>query len=96
MRILKTTIKRKWYDLISEGIKKEEYREIKPYWTKRLEGRKYDSILFRNGYNSSSPTVLCEYLGYTKGVGNPDWGAPKEEVYIIKLGKVLEINGRKV
>lgn len=23
------------------------------------------------------------------GVGNPDWGAPKEEVFIIKLGELI-------
>lgn len=30
-------IKRKWLDMIVSGEKKEEYREIKPYWTKRFE-----------------------------------------------------------
>lgn len=29
-------LKRKWYEMIASGIKKEEYREIKPYWEKRL------------------------------------------------------------
>jgi hypothetical protein len=29
-------IKRKWFDMIRSGEKKEEYREIKSYWTKRL------------------------------------------------------------
>lgn len=29
-------IKKNWYDMIVEGIKKEEYREIKSYWTTRF------------------------------------------------------------
>ena len=29
-------IKRKWFDMILSGEKKEEYREIKPYWAKRF------------------------------------------------------------
>lgn len=29
-------IKKKWFDMILSGQKKEEYREIKTYWTKRL------------------------------------------------------------
>lgn len=29
-------IKKKWFDMIKSGEKKEEYREIKQYWTKRL------------------------------------------------------------
>jgi hypothetical protein len=33
-----TTIKRKWLAEIIEGTKRVEYREIKPYWTKRLKG----------------------------------------------------------
>lgn len=30
-------IKKKWYDMILSGEKTEEYREIKPYWTKRIQ-----------------------------------------------------------
>ena len=30
-------IKKKWFDMILSGEKKEEYREIKPYYTKRLQ-----------------------------------------------------------
>ena len=29
-------IKRKWFEMIASGEKKEEYREIKPYYDKRL------------------------------------------------------------
>lgn len=29
-------IKKQWFDMIRSGEKKEEYREIKPYWTKRF------------------------------------------------------------
>lgn len=31
------TLKKLWFDMIKEGVKLEEYREIKPYWTKRFE-----------------------------------------------------------
>ena len=36
MYTLKLTIKREWFDLIKDGIKREEYREIKRYWIARL------------------------------------------------------------
>lgn len=29
-------IKKKWFDMIASGEKKEEYREIKPYWNSRI------------------------------------------------------------
>lgn len=36
MRDLRLNLKKEWYDLIESGVKKEEYREIKPYWLTRL------------------------------------------------------------
>lgn len=34
-------IKKKWFDMILSGEKKEEYREIKPYWTRRFKNLFY-------------------------------------------------------
>ena len=36
MKILDLSLAYKWYDMIASGEKKEEYREIKDYWTKRF------------------------------------------------------------
>lgn len=36
MAILHLTLKKKWFDMIASGEKKEEYREVKMYWWKRL------------------------------------------------------------
>lgn len=36
MRTLHLTLKKKWFDVILSGEKKEEYRDIKMYWGKRL------------------------------------------------------------
>lgn len=36
MRILHLPLKKKWYEMIEAEIKTEEYREIKPFWEKRL------------------------------------------------------------
>ena len=36
MKALHLTLKKKWFDMIASGEKKEEYREIKPYWASRL------------------------------------------------------------
>ena len=89
-RILHLTLKKRWFDLITAGIKREEYREMKPYWATRLIGKDYDVIRFRNGYAKDSPTVTVEYKGLDTGLGIPEWGAPKETpVYILELGKIL-------
>lgn len=36
MKPLQLTLNKKWFDLIKSGEKKEEYREIKGYWARRL------------------------------------------------------------
>lgn len=36
MKTLDLVLKKKWYDMIASEEKTEEYREIKPYWVKRL------------------------------------------------------------
>ena len=36
MKTLTLFLKKKWFDMIASGEKTEEYREIKPYWEKRL------------------------------------------------------------
>lgn len=36
MKVLYLTLKAQWFDMIDELIKLEEYREIKPFWVKRL------------------------------------------------------------
>lgn len=33
---LRLSLKKKWFDLTKAGIKLEDYREITPYWVKRL------------------------------------------------------------
>lgn len=93
--MLEVTIKREWFDMILSGKKKEEYREIKPYWTKRLfypDGNpvQYSAIRFRNGYDADSPTVLVWYEGVDMGKPNPDWCEPGwNHVYRLKLGEVI-------
>lgn len=40
MKTLTLSLKRKWFDLIKAGVKKEEYREIKPHYIGRLFDRR--------------------------------------------------------
>lgn len=36
MRTLHLTLKKKWFDMIASGEKKEEYRDLKKFWMSRL------------------------------------------------------------
>lgn len=55
---LRLPIKKKWFDLILNKIKKEEYREIKEYWQNR-NIIAYTSI-DKSTYNSFTLKQLCE------------------------------------
>lgn len=35
-KVLNLVVSKKWFNMIVSGAKNEEYREIKPYWIRRL------------------------------------------------------------
>ena len=91
MRILHLTIKKCWFDMIASGVKREEYREMKPYWHIRLN-KHYDAIKFRNGYSRNARTMLVELKEVNHSLGIIEWGAPENKiVYILCLGKILTL-----
>lgn len=77
--------------MIEAGIKKEEYREVKDHWTKRLEGKRFDIVTFRNGYRADARTMTLECKGITKGSARPEWsgGTVSGPVYVISLGEFI-------
>ncbi len=98
MKILYLTLKKKWFDQILAGTKKIEYREIKPYWTKRLfdsEGKPkhYDIIEFRNGYSKTARKIRVEFKGVRVGVLKKDVGDFKKgmRLYEVGLGNVVKL-----
>lgn len=64
-------IKKKWFDMILSGQKKEEYREIKPYWTKRFEKYFFGKELTKEHIEAlkrytTLPTEIVFKNGYSK------------------------------
>ncbi len=94
-RILQMTLHKIWFNQIAEGLKKEEYREIKPYWAKRL-AKDYDVICFKNGYRNNCPELMIEYLGYeVKDILHPITNKKETVLFALKLGDILEIKNYK-
>lgn len=66
-------LKKQWYEKIKSGEKTIEYREVKPYWTKRLE-KPYGQLFY--AWSGELPSYPVEFerglfpcvfrLGYTK------------------------------
>lgn len=44
-------------------------------------------VTFQLGYQTNAPRMTFEIESISIGKGNPAWGAPDNEVFIIKLGK---------
>ncbi|MGF7011956.1 hypothetical protein M2146_002510 [Lachnospiraceae bacterium PF1-22] len=97
--MLTLPIKQKWFDMILSGVKKEEYREIKPYYTSRFKNlykapmntwkSSSKQIMFRNGYAQNSPAFIAECT-IKIGFGKEEWGAEeKVKYYIINIEKIV-------
>ena len=44
LKVLRLAVRKEYFEQIKAGIKKEEYREIKDYWIKRLS-KHYDQVM---------------------------------------------------
>lgn len=94
--MLTLPIKKKWFDMILSGEKKEEYREKNYYYYSRFSGRglgdnSIREILLRNGYGKDRPTIKCK-VKITWGYGKPEWGAePNKEYFVLKILSVEEL-----
>ncbi len=96
-------IKKKWFDMIKSGEKKEEYRELKSYYISRFRAYKPRStnfskekiypefiIIFRNGYKHNSPSLKCK-CQLKIGQGKEEWGAELgKEYYILEILEVQD------
>ena len=94
-------IKGKWFNMILSGNKKEEYREIKPYYTTRFRkifemypnsniptGLDRQLIGFRNGYGNNRPQFIAECSLDIK-TGKEEWGAePGKEYYVLRIQEI--------
>lgn len=86
--ILPLTLNKKWFDMILSGVKKEEYREIKSHWIKRLKAE----ILAKQVWTESGPILEKEYkfkhfdlIKFTNGY-NPNSPSMVVELKGIKIG----------
>lgn len=85
-------LKRKWFEIIRSGEKREEYREMSPYWKSRFGhvcygvGRSYDRLVFTLGYPKKDDTERrLEFANpqVSIGFGLPEWGAEPGRLYFI-------------
>lgn len=85
-KVLTLSVKKEWFDLIKAGEKREEYREIKPYWVARL---------FYDGACKLPPDVVRKLTSSIVKYGDTEQFEAKNgiEVSFIPYTHVLFING---
>ncbi|CAD7940244.1 unnamed protein product [Amoebophrya sp. A25] len=92
------------FAVMVSGEKKEEFREFKSHWTKRLENgagklQKFDVVEFRNGYGDDKPLIVIAINRIRLNAGTAisrlysnglSIEIPKtRKTYVIELGAVL-------
>ena len=84
MNKLTTTIQREFLKEIVNGQKTVEYREIKPYWSKRLDGIALPFLLrLINGMAANAPEVTVRIDRVRKNTRSGD--------YELHIAKVVEV-----
>lgn len=91
--MLTLPIKKRWFDMILSGEKKEEYRNVTDYYTTRFRNVwGYPSywgephpVRFRNGYSKTAPSFIA-ICTLSIRTGNSNWGAePNIKYYVLKI-----------
>jgi hypothetical protein len=93
--VLVLHVKGKYFDQIRAGTKTEEYREFKPYWQKRLLGKKYAAIVIMKGYPKFSAMCTDNCLDFKwdpatisiVDIRHEQFGPDPVKVFAIKLVK---------
>ena len=102
--ILPLVLKKKWYDLVASGIKKEEYRDFKPFWESRIERclskcnadkahPKPLVVAFSLGYKKADMFFVTQVSGIERGTCHSEWGEPESPHYIISLLERINLKG---
>ena len=98
-KVIYLQVKKKWFDMIRSGEKKEDYRAINDYWKERFQNaglltatgeptNKRFEFRFKNGYAPDAPTLKVKGR-LTIGRGKQEWGALCfTHYYIIQIEKV--------
>ncbi len=100
--MLTLPIKKKWFDMILSGEKKEEYRNFTKYYGRRFFNMwgyaaywgEPHQIIFRNGYRKGSSSFVATCT-LAIGFGKEEWGAKQGVKYYILTIKSIEAEGEE-
>ncbi|MDW4578417.1 ASCH domain-containing protein [Atlantibacter hermannii] len=86
---LQLAVNGEYFDAMKNGIKREEYRLVNAYWSKRLIGRNYDRLIITRGYprkDDASRRIDIPYNGFEiKTIIHKHFGNDAVNVFAIKV-----------
>lgn len=103
--VLNLTIKSKWYQMIFNGIKLEEYR---PCYNKQVENafnqareasakqeKRLVYVILRNGYSMRSKAMAVTLYSFERRpqgcAAHPEWGEPSLSHFVMKIRGILNV-----
>lgn len=98
--ILSLVLKRKWYDMIANGEKREEYRDVKDYYRTRIrnvirrfaESKENELVVaFSCGRKKADLFLTVIAVNIFPDCLHPEWGEPKGNHYVIALGRRVQL-----
>lgn len=101
--ILPLVLKNRWYDLIKQGVKAEEYRTsknivrmIQRWWGEVKIEKDFAVVEFRRGYSADAPRMTWKVTGvYFRQAGcytDPEMGEPTDRThYALVLAERVEL-----
>ena len=96
--MLTLPIKKKWFDMIKNGEKVEEYRAFTEYYQTRLRNvwgypaywHEIHEVILKNGYAADAPKLLIK-ASLAVRTGRKEWGAkPNEKYFVLIIHSVSE------
>jgi hypothetical protein len=89
MKTLTLPLKREYFEAIRDGRKKEEYRKLTPYWTRRLKGKSFGRVVLTLGYpkkDDESRRLVRPWRGYdVRKIKHDLFGDDAVWCYVIKV-----------
>lgn len=89
--MLTFNLKKEWFEKIKSGEKTHEYREVKPYWTKRIR-KEFDYLNCDIEELKEAPKYPLIYVSFVCGYANKNDKCRRLKANVVSIQIVNGIN----
>lgn len=94
--VLTLPLKGQYFDEILAGTKTEEFRQVSPFWRKRIEFTEFDAIVLTRGYPKGGgidgeTRLVRQWRGYKlRTITHPHFGPDPVDVFAIDVSVPMQ------